>query len=77
MVGKSLGKLVGRLTDTESDDEETTPKTDGGVNVQLFECSHCAVTYVSKSKDSCSQCGQPVNPIQNERDLGLIGNNFQ
>ena len=75
MVAKTLEKFVGRFTESEPNDDPEHPKTERGVNIRLFECSECAITYVSESMDSCSQCGKPVTAIQNERDLGLIGSN--
>ena len=76
MVAKSLEKFVGRLTDSEPKDEEENPNTERDVNTRLFECSDCAITFVSESMETCPECGQPVHPIQNERDLGLIGTNY-
>ena len=75
MVAKSLEKFVGRLTDSKPKDESEQSNPERRVNIRLFECSDCEITYVSKSMDSCSQCGKPVTGIQNERDLGLIGSN--
>lgn len=76
MVEKSLEKLVGRFTDLDPKAEGETTESDRGVNIRLFECSKCAITYVCESMEACSQCGGPVTHIQNERDLGLTGTNY-
>lgn len=75
MVANTLGKFVGRLTDSGPKEQEEDPEAESKINSRLFECSDCEITYISESMDSCAECGQPVTAIQNERDLGLIGSN--
>lgn len=43
-----------------------------GGNVALFECRGCEDTYVGEDLQTCPACGQPVESIPNERDLGYI-----
>lgn len=37
----------------------------------LYTCPTCETTYVAEVMASCPECGQPVESIPNERDLGL------
>lgn len=37
----------------------------------LYTCPDCETTYVCETMESCPECGQPVESIPNERDLGL------
>lgn len=48
------------------------PTTDGGTSVGLYECPRCELTYVSEGKESCRGCGEDVEPIANERELGIL-----
>lgn len=74
MVVKTIERFVDRLTKSNAGDETETTKTDGGVQVKLFECRDCDITYVGQSVEACSECDGAVAPIQSERDLGFIGN---
>lgn len=48
------------------------PTTDGGTTVGLYECPRCEITYVSEEMESCRSCKADVEPIANERELGLL-----
>lgn len=77
MVMHTVGKLVGRITDSRTPTEEAVTETDGGVNVQLYECSNCDVTYIGTSMDACSECNHPLESIRTERELGIVGNKYR
>ena len=55
-----------------SDDSQIEPTADGGVVINLYECSNCGDTYVSKELESCPKCADSVDRVANERDLGMI-----
>ena len=65
-------RIMNRFGNATSKRPKAIPKPDGGINSQLFECSACARTYISESMESCSQCGQAVDRIQSERELGIV-----
>ena len=62
---KRLGAACGRITNRS----QTTP--DGGVVVNLYECSNCDDTYMSTELETCPECGNGLDALASERELGL------
>lgn len=38
----------------------------------LFECPACKAVFIGVEKRACLSCDQTVDPISNERELGLV-----
>lgn len=56
----------------ESDDDE---EEDGAHDpARLYECPDCGTIYIRTDPQPCSECNTSVDPIANERDLGLTSN---
>ena len=39
---------------------------------KLYRCEPCGITYVSEDLDACSQCGDALERVPTEQDLGLV-----
>lgn len=51
--------------DTETEEAETQVRT------RLYQCSPCETTYVTLQMELCPECGEPLEGIPNESDLGM------
>lgn len=49
--------------------EERGDEEESEVEIKLFHCVGCDVTYISRKMELCSSCGCTVEPIPNEREL--------
>lgn len=55
-----------------------TYRDDNGVEepsrepASLFECPGCRAVFIGVEKRACLSCDQTVEPISNERELGLV-----
>lgn len=50
---------------------QETEQTTDDVSTTLFRCERCNRTYVSEAMDACSRCGDEVEAVPDETDLGL------
>lgn len=53
------------LDDTGSDVPAREPAS-------LYECPGCRAVFIGEDKRACHSCDQTVEPISNERELGLV-----
>jgi rubrerythrin len=67
-----MGTVLDRIR-TMFDDEGATerPETERTVSSTLYRCRGCETTYVDTEMESCSSCGDPVEEIPSESDLGF------
>lgn len=63
-----LGK-EGREEQTASTEESVS---DGGQTSRLFACKDCNSTYIATDMESCPECGDELQVVPNEKDLGLV-----
>lgn len=50
---------------------ESTPEPEPREPVALFSCQDCDTTYICEEMEACPECGQGVESVPNERELGL------
>lgn len=68
MRGGPLAWLKTVVNGTGSDDASAAAAAE---TAALYTCPDCETTYVAEAMTSCPECGQAVESIPNERDLGL------
>lgn len=68
MGGGVLAWLKTFVNGTDSDDASASSTDE---TAALYTCPDCETTYVAEAMASCPECGQAVESIPNERDLGL------
>lgn len=68
MDGDILAWLKTVVNGTSSDDASASSAAE---TAALYTCPDCETTYVAEAMASCPECGQAVDSIPNERDLGL------
>ncbi|AQL41750.1 hypothetical protein BV210_03010 [Halorientalis sp. IM1011] len=66
-----MGNVLERIK-TIFDDEGPTerPDTERTTSATLYRCRGCETTYVGTDKEACSSCGESVEEIPSESDLG-------
>lgn len=62
------GSILDRVRTIFGDQGDDDPPRGAG---KLFECRDCNKIFIREEPHPCPECGQPVEPIPNERDLGL------
>ena len=67
-----MGKVASYLSsdDTEANEPMATQKERD--RARLYECDRCSSTFISGGMDSCPGCGESVDRIPTERDLGML-----
>ncbi|AGN01355.1 hypothetical protein L593_07040 [Salinarchaeum sp. Harcht-Bsk1] len=61
--------------DQSGDPDLRGPESDDGTDTRttnLYHCEPCGTTYVSDDLDACSQCGNSLERVPTEQDLGLV-----
>jgi len=71
MRGGFVAWLKTRVSGNGSEDTTASTVRETSVTTALYACPDCETTYVSEEMASCPECGQPVESVPNERDLGL------
>lgn len=69
--GESTSDRDDREDRGERDDMDDGNDRDDRAEVALYSCRECERTYISERMESCPECGERVEPVPNERELGL------
>lgn len=71
---KSLmaGNGNGNGTERSPSEAEAEPEPEDRTPVALFSCRNCSRTYICEEMEACPECGQEVECVPNERELGLV-----
>ena len=66
-----VGKVTGLLSADQNDDAPASNQPDRN-RARLYACDDCSTTFISADMDSCPSCGDSIDRIPTERDLGMV-----
>jgi rubrerythrin len=53
--------------------DQVSGETERQTSTTLYECPACETVYISEGMESCPECGDGVEHVPDEREIGLVG----
>ena len=66
-----VGRVTGLLSADQDGDAPSSNQPDRD-RARLYACEDCSTTFISAGMDSCPNCGDSIDRIPTERELGML-----